>query len=109
MRLSPLDPQRFQFYMAMALAMRCARRYEEAAAWATKVLQEQPDYVPAMWGYSVATALAGRIGDARDTMARALQIDPSVRLSKMPILSVLRRSEDRSNFCEGARLAGMPE
>ena len=109
MRLSPLDPQRFQFYMATALAMRCAGRYEEAAEWATKVLQEQPDYVPAMWGYAVATALAGRLEDARTTMAQALQIDPSVRISKMPILSVLRRSEDRSNFCEGARLAGMPE
>lgn len=109
MRLSPLDPQRFQFYMATSLAMRCARRYEEAAAWATKVLQEHSDYVPAMWGYAVASALAGRIEDARATMARALQIDPGVRISKLPILSVLRRSEDRSKFCEGARLAGMPD
>ena len=89
--------------------MRCARRYDEAAAWATKVLQEHPDYVPAMWSYAVATALAGRVEDARATMARALQIDPSVRLSKMSILSVLRRSQDRTSFCEGARLAGMPE
>jgi TolB-like protein/class 3 adenylate cyclase len=109
MRLSPLDSQRFQFYMATCLAMRCAGRYEEAAAWATKILQEHPNYVPAMWTYAVAAALAGRIEDARATMARALQIDPSVRLSKMSILSVLRRSEDRSNVCEGARLAGMPE
>jgi tetratricopeptide (TPR) repeat protein len=109
MRLSPLDSQRFQFYMAMALAMRCAGRYEESAAWCTKVLQEHSDYVPAMWGYAVATALAGRIEDARATMARAMQIDPGMRLSRMPILSVLRRSEDRARFCEGARLAGMPE
>jgi TolB-like protein/class 3 adenylate cyclase len=109
MRLSPLDPQRFQFYMATSLAMRCAKRYDEAAAWAMKVLQEHSDYVPAMWGYAVASALAGKIEDARAMMSRALQIDPSVRLSKMPILSVLRRLEDRSQFCEGARLAGMPD
>jgi TolB-like protein/class 3 adenylate cyclase len=61
MRLSPLDPQRFQFYMATSLAMRCARRYDEAAAWATKVLQEHSDYVPAMWGYAVASALVDQI------------------------------------------------
>ncbi len=109
MRLSPLDPQRFQFYMATVLAMRCAGRYDEAAEWATKILQEHPNFLPAMWSYAVATALAGRIEDARATMARVLQIDPNVRLSKMSILSVLRRSEDRSTFCEGARLAGMPE
>ena len=108
-RLSPLDPQIFQFYMATSLATRCAGRYDESAFWATKVLQEQSDYVPALWNYAVATALAGRLEDARAAMSRALQIDPSVRLSRMPILSVLRRPEDRSRFCEGARLSGMPE
>ena len=65
--------------------------------------------MPAMWGYAVAAALAGRNEDARSAMGRALQIDSSVRISKLPILSVLRRPEDRLHFCEGARLAGMPE
>jgi len=109
MRLSPVDPQIFQFYMAASLAARCAGRYEESAAWATKVLLEQPDYVPALWNYAVASALAGRLDDARSVMFRALKIEPNVRLSKMPILTVLRRPEDRSRFCDGARLAGMPE
>ncbi len=109
MRLSPLDAQIFQFYMAASLAARCAGHYEESARWATKVLQEQPDYLPALWNYSVASALAGRLEDARSTMSRLLKIDPSIRLSNMPILTVLRRPEDRACFCEGARLAGMPE
>jgi hypothetical protein len=42
-------------------------------------------------------------------MSRVLQIDPSVRIAKMPILTVLRRAEDRSRFREGALMAGMPE
>jgi TolB-like protein/class 3 adenylate cyclase len=109
MRLSPLDVQMFQFYMAASLAARCAGQYEESAAWATKILQERPDYAPALWSYAIASALAGRIEDARSAMSRVLKIDPSIRLSKMSILTVLRRSEDRSRFCEGARLAGMPE
>ena len=108
-RLSPLDPQIFQFYMAASLAARCAGQYDDSASWATKVLQEQPDYAPALWNYAVASALSGRFEDARSAMSRALKIDPNVRLSKMPILTVLRRPEDRSRFCEGARLAGMPE
>jgi TolB-like protein/class 3 adenylate cyclase/tetratricopeptide (TPR) repeat protein len=109
MRLSPLDAQIFQFYMAASLAARCAGRYDESASWATKILQERPDYAPALWNYAVSSALVGRIEDARLAMSRALKIDPSVRLSRMPILTVLRRSEDRSRYCEGARLAGMPE
>lgn len=109
MRLSPLDAQIFQFHMAASLAARCAGQYEQSAAWATRILQERPDYVPALWNYAVASALAGRIEDARSAMSRASKIEPGVRLSKMPILTVLRRSEDRSRFCEGARLAGMPE
>ena len=109
MRLSPLDAQIFQFHMAASLAARCAGQYEESAAWATRILQERPNYAPALWNYAVASALAGRIEDARSAMSRALKIEPSVRLSTMPILTVLRRSEDRSCFCEGARLAGMPE
>jgi adenylate cyclase len=109
MRLSPLDAQMFQFYLAASLAARCASQFEEAAAWSTKVLQEQPDYLPALWSYAVASALAGRIEDARATMSRVLQLDPSVSLSRMPILTVLRRSEDRARFREGALMAGMPE
>jgi tetratricopeptide (TPR) repeat protein len=108
-RLSPLDAQIFQFYMAASLAARCAGRYDASAAWATRVLQEQPDYVPALCNYAVASALAGRIEDARTTMSRVLQIDPDVRIAKMPILTVLRRAEDRSRYREGALIAGMPE
>ena len=109
MRLSPVDLQMWQFWIAASLATRCARRYDEAASWAAKVLQEGPDFVPALLSYAVSSALGGRIVDAQAAMAHALRVDPKIRLSGMPILSVLRRPEDRINYCEGARLAGMPE
>jgi TolB-like protein/class 3 adenylate cyclase len=109
MRLSPRDLNITQIYMAMSLAMRCAERYDEAALWATKVLQEHPRYVAAILNYAIATALAGRVEEARVALSRAMQIDPTLRISKLPLLSVLRRPEDRSRYAEGARLAGMPE
>ena len=109
MRLSPVDFQMWQFWMAASLAARCAGRYDQAAAWAAKVLQEGPDFVPALISYAVSSALGGRIEDAQAAMAHALRVDPKIRLSGMPILSVLRRQDDRSKYCEGARLAGMPE
>ena len=109
MRLSPVDFQMWQFWMAASLATRCAGRFNEAASWAAKILQEGPDFVPALISYAVSSALGGGIEAAQAAMTRALRIDPKLRLFNMPILSVLRRPEDRTNYCKGARLAGMPE
>jgi adenylate cyclase len=110
MRLSPLDPQMVQLWLATSLAMRFAGRCDEAASWARKILQEQPNFLPALLGYAASSALAGRIADAQVAMSRALQIDPSLRISSsLSITSILRRPEDRSKVVEGARLAGMPE
>ena len=108
-RLSPLDFQMWQFWMATALATRCAGRFEELASWAAKVLQEVPDFATGLTSYAVSAALAGQIKEAQAAMSRALGIDPKIRLSNASILTVLRRAEDRNNYCEGARLAGMPE
>jgi adenylate cyclase len=109
MRLSPLDFQMWQFWMAAALATRCAGRFEESASWAAKVLQELPDFVTGLTSYAVSSALAGKIEEAQAAMCRALRLDPKICLSSMSILTVLRRAEDRNNYCKGARLAGMPE
>ncbi len=109
MRLSPVDFQMWQFWMAASLATRCACRYDEASSWAAKVLQEAPDFVPALTSYAISSALEGRIDNAKASMSHALRVDPKIRLSSMPLLFVLRRPEDRARYCEGARLAGMPE
>jgi tetratricopeptide (TPR) repeat protein len=59
MRLSPLDPQRAELCAATALAMRCAGRYEEAAVWAEKAVQDQPLFLAAHVSYAISLALAG--------------------------------------------------
>jgi hypothetical protein len=86
-----------------------AGRYDESMLWATKVLQESPDYLPALISRAVGGALAGRHVEAQAAMTRALRIEPTLRIASMPILPVLRRPEDRSNYREGARMAGMPD
>ncbi len=108
-RLSPRDPEMRQFWIGTSLAMRCAGRYDESMLWAAKVLQESPDFLPALISYAVSSALAGRYVEAQAAMTRALQVEPTLRIASLPILSVLRRPEDRSNYREGARIAGMPE
>ena len=55
-------------------------------------------------------ALAGRLAEAQQVMARMLQFDSAVRLSNLEeILPPFRRLADRANYAEGLRKAGMPE
>ena len=61
MRLSPVDFQMWQFWMASSLATRCAGRFNESSLWAEKILQEGPDFVPALISYAVSSALGGGI------------------------------------------------
>jgi hypothetical protein len=72
-------------------------------------LQDNPDFLPALLGLAISNALAGRLAEAKTVMSRALQINPSLSISKLPLLNVLRRPEDLSSYSEGARMAGLPE
>jgi tetratricopeptide (TPR) repeat protein len=110
MRLSPRDPRVWQFWMGTSsFALRSVGRYEEAAKWAAKVLQVVPDSVPALLSYAMSRALAADLAEAKHVMSRALKLDPSLRVSNLPLLNVPRRRQDLHHYTEGARLAGMPE
>jgi adenylate cyclase len=109
MRLSPLDPTMSQLRLALAIAARCAGRYEEAVSWARKVVHEHPDLIPGLVSLATSLALAGQVEEARQVMARLLKIFPDARLDgKVDWFSVFRRPEDRENSRRGALLAGMP-
>jgi tetratricopeptide (TPR) repeat protein len=109
MRLSPVDPQMAQLYMAMAVAMRCAKRYAESADWAQKALREVPSFLPGLISLTVAQALAGQVEEAKQTLQSALQIDPQLRLAVFSNSVFFRRPEDRDALSNGLRLAGMSE
>jgi TolB-like protein/Tfp pilus assembly protein PilF len=110
MRLSPLDPFMFQMQSGTAFAHFLAGRYEEASAWAEKSLRENPQHVAALRHIAASNALAGRPEEARNAIARALELDPEMRLSNLNNrISKRRRAEDREKYEEALRLAGLPE
>ncbi|WP_287074470.1 hypothetical protein [Mesorhizobium sp.] len=54
-------------------------------------------------------ALAGRVLEARQTMARLCAFDPLLRLSNLAeVLPPFYRPDDRSRYIEGLRKAGLP-
>lgn len=107
-RLSPLDLLAHHFYTGMGWAHLFAGHYDEAASWARRAALEKPDWAPTPRIETIACALAGRVVEAREALARMLVIDPDLRLSKLTLIN-WRRAEDRALYIEGLRKAGLPE
>jgi predicted Zn-dependent protease len=107
---SRLDPRIWLWAASTARAHFFAGRYDEAATWAEKVLLEQPDHPGTIRIAAASNALAGRLKEAHEAMARIRHLDPALRLSNLDeVMPPFRRSEDRAKFVEGLRTAGLPE
>jgi tetratricopeptide (TPR) repeat protein len=109
MRLSPLDLFMDAAQTGIAAAHFCMGRDDEASSWAEKALLESPDYYPALRLLAASNALAGRLEDAQQAVARLREIDPTVRVSDLMDLMRRRRPEDVARYTEGLRKAGLPE
>jgi TolB-like protein/Tfp pilus assembly protein PilF len=109
MRLSPQDPQIITMQAGLACAHLIARRYAEALSWARMATRDRPNIAFANCVAAVSAALAGRLAEAQAAMARLREIDPNLRLSSPRPILLLRRPEDKAQWTEGLRKAGLPE
>ncbi len=108
MRLNPLDPLIFAMQSGAAAAHFLAGRYDDASAWAEKALGMHANYAPALRLSAAGHALAGRVAEARKSMARMRQIDPDLHLSDLMDFAPFRRPEDSARYADGLRKAGLP-
>ena len=109
MRLSPLDPLNFYMGTIAALAHFIAGRYDEAWPLAERAFQEQPNFLGTLRAAAATNALAGRLNEARGFIARALQLDPELRISNLKDRVTWFRPEDFAKYAEALRKAGLPE
>jgi adenylate cyclase len=108
-RLSPFDSMMPVIKVAIAFANFLAGDYDKASSVVGQILREKPDYYPALRYVAASNALAGRLKEAQQAMARLRQIDPELRVSNLHDFAPLRRPEDRAIYEEGMRKAGLPE
>ena len=108
-RFNPLDPSLYSMQGATALAHFFAGRYDDALKWSEKTLREKPSFLPSLRMVAMSHALAGRLELAKDAIARAREIDPTLRISTLTAQLPLNRPEDRAKYEEGLRRAGLPE
>jgi adenylate cyclase len=108
-RVNPLDPRRYVTLTAMAYAHFFAGRNDEASVWAAHVVRQQPNYLAGQRIMTACHATAGRIDEARQAFAAAMQIDPTQRISISNARAPFRRSQDVDKLARAFRIAGMPE
>jgi TolB-like protein/Tfp pilus assembly protein PilF len=110
MRLSPLDPRFFAWQFYTAFAHFLAGRYVDAVSWVERSLSDQPNNASGMRIAAASYALARRLAEARQMIARLCLFDPTLRLSNLAdVMPPFRRPEDRAKYVEGLREAGLPE
>jgi adenylate cyclase len=107
-RLSPLDPREFLTLVAMASVSFFDRRFEECVDWTSRVLEQQPTWVPALRYRAAALAHLGRMEEAKAVVERANHIQPSSTLKRMTLYK-FRHPWMTELYMGGLRLAGLPE
>ena len=83
LRLSPVDPEAFFTMSALGCTHLMAGRLEEAIKWTSRALRERPTFAPALRFHAVSLVALGRLGEARDTVAYLLQLEPGLTTSKL--------------------------
>ena len=110
MHLSPLDPLIGQMQSATAYGHFFAGRYDVASSWAETALRDWPNDLNALRIAAASNALAGRLGQARELVARLRPLAPALRVSNLrDTMGPHRRPEDVARYEEGLRKAGLPE
>ena len=109
LRLSPLDPLRFNIYLTMAHGHFFADRHLEAASCAAMILREKPDYHPALRIAAASHAFAQHTQKAQETVKRLRDLDPTLRVSTLKDTLGPYRSKHLAKYEEGLRKAGLPQ
>jgi adenylate cyclase len=108
-RLSPFDPTHFATSSGMAVALIGLGRFDDAVSAAEKAVRLNPVYPSSYRCLASALAHLGHQAEAREAVARMLELDPDFRLSDRT--AQISRGEKRGVqlYIDGLRKAGVPE
>ncbi|MBR0753638.1 tetratricopeptide repeat protein [Bradyrhizobium jicamae] len=108
-RLSPHDPNMGSFLVRLADATYLLTRYEEAAEWAQRALQ-QPNF---QWSrYTVliaALAQLGRLDEARNRIQELQVKRPNTSIAFVRETHLLGDAANFAHYLDGLRMAGLPD
>jgi adenylate cyclase len=105
-RMSPVDPLLHRSFAGMGYAFIELRRFDEALVAGKKALRQNPSFWATYSVLASAFAHLGRDAEAREAVARLLEVDPAFTISTR--MGWVRRSHVKL-LIEGLRKAGLPE
>ena len=108
-KLAPLDPQAFFFDTALIIIALLKRDYKAAVEVGREVSEMNPAFSAACKPYLAALGHIGQHEEAEVVRRRLLSIEPGFTIHQFIDSSPFERVEDRDQFREGLRLAGLPE
>jgi adenylate cyclase len=106
LRVSPVDPLLYITHVGMGFVFIELRRFDEAIVAGKKAQRQSPSYAATYRCLASAFAHLGRDAEAREAVARLLQIDPAFTISAR---MGRRRQSHVKLLIEGLRKAGLPE
>jgi tetratricopeptide (TPR) repeat protein len=107
LRLSPLDPLRGPAWNGRAFALFCLDRFAEGQESATRAVQVLKD-VHTLGALVLNYVGADRIEEAREAVARLLQVQPSFRASSSIEAFPVRSPVFRDRMVQALQDAGLP-
>ncbi|HSU98515.1 MAG TPA: transcriptional regulator, partial [Roseiarcus sp.] len=107
LRLSPFDPLLYVAHLALGIAALQEDRYDETAAWWRKCAGANPKFGMIAIGQALALALAGRIEDAKEVLARGLELEPNASIRTIRELGY--NPALQAKLIRGAQRLGLPE
>jgi adenylate cyclase len=102
-RASPLNPTLHNYLAGIGLALIELRRFDEAVAFFKKALRQNSSDGIAFRGLASALAHLGRDAEAREALARLLEVNPALTISGRPS----RAAQSYKLLIEGLLKAGM--
>jgi len=107
-RLSPNDPEIYQYYHFAGLAHYINREFEEALSFAEKAHAENPNYT-SNWRFAIlVNAASGNIDQAQRFSKKLLAAEPDFRIETYIEKNCpFQREEDRAMVADHLSIAGM--
>ena len=110
MRLSPRDVHVVTWYNYLGVAAFVAGRHEEAADWAKKTADANPQFPAGHRTLAASYGILGRLAEAEAARERLQELLPHLTIAQLrESLPYFKNSDDLERYLNGLRKAGLPE
>jgi len=107
--LSPFDPYFCFFESIYATAYTFRGDYKDAIIYGRRAVKANPQFINGYKPLIASLGHLGEIGEARPLIEKVRAMEPKFTVKQFGNIYPFKNQLDRERYCEGLRLAGVPE